>query len=228
MNRLVALLAATLLVAAGPVGARQDPDAVRRVVEEFLRVQTVGLPGSVSFQVGAIDPHNNLAPCPRLEAFLPTGARHWGHTTVGVRCHGDDGWSIFVPARVRVLAPVLVAARSLAPGAILSDGDLAERQSDLGEMPAGVLTDRRQALGHRLTIGLPAGRPLRGELVQAPLVVQQGQSVKVVSRGTGFQVATDGRALNGAAAGQLAQVRTAGGQTVSGIALRPGVVEVVF
>lgn len=228
MNRLVPLLAAILALVADPACARQDPDAVRRVVEDFLRVQTVGLPGNVSFQVGGIDPHNNLAPCARMEAFLAPGARHWGHTTVGVRCHGDEGWSIFVAARVRVVARVLVAARPLAPGAILSEADLAERQGDLGEMPAGVLTDRQQAIGHRLTVGLPAGRPFRGDLVQAPLLVQQGQSVKVVSRGARFQVATDGRALNNAAAGQLAQVRTAGGQTVSGIAARPGVVEVVF
>lgn len=229
MRHFIALVAAAAAIGLGTAAqARQDPLAVKRVVEDFLRVQTRGLPGSVSFEVGAIDPHNKLPACPALEAFAAPGARNWGHTTVGVRCRLDEGWSIYVPARVRVLAEVLVAARPLAPGAVLTDADLALRSGDLGEFPAGALTDRSQALGHQLSFGLPAGRPLRGDLLRAPLAVQQGQSVTVVSRGAGFQVSTDGRALNNAATGQVAQVRTAGGQTVSGIARRPGVVEVSF
>ncbi len=229
MQRLMAIVVAAItLVAGGLAQARQDPDVVKRVVEDFLRVQTQGLPGEVSFLVGAIDPNNTLQPCPALEAFMPPGARSWGRTTVGVRCRIEEGWRIFVSARVRVVAEVMVAARPLTAGTILSDADLASHPGDLGEMPAGVVTERAQAIGQSLTIGVPAGRPLRGDLMRAPLLVQQGQTVKVISRGAGFQVATDGRALTSAAAGQIAQVRTLSGQMVSGVTRRPGVVEVAF
>lgn len=224
------ILAAAVLAGSMPLGAQatQDPQAVRRVAEEFLRVQTRGLPGSVSFDVGSIDPHNQLAPCRSLEAYSPAGSNLWGRTTVGIRCRSEEGWQIFVSARVRVITEVLVAARALPAGSIIGDADVSTRTADLGEMPAGALTDRPQAVGNRLRVGIPAGVPLRSDLVQAPHVVQQGQSVTVVSRGAGFQVATEGRALNDAAVGQIAQIRTGSGQTVSGIARRPGVVEVVF
>ena len=62
----------------------------------------------------------------------------------------------------------------------------------------------------------------------APLVIRQGQSVRVVSRGSSFAVTAEGRALNNAAEGQLAQVRMASGQTVSGIARADGSVEISF
>jgi flagella basal body P-ring formation protein FlgA len=65
-------------------------------------------------------------------------------------------------------------------------------------------------------------------MLQQSLVVQQGQSVKVVSRGAGFQVANEGKALNNAAAGQVAQVRLGSGQVVSGIARASGVVEINY
>jgi flagella basal body P-ring formation protein FlgA len=58
--------------------------------------------------------------------------------------------------------------------------------------------------------------------------VQQGQNVRLVSRGPGFQVSAEGRALNTAADGQVAQVRTSTGQTISGIARTGGVVEVRY
>jgi flagella basal body P-ring formation protein FlgA len=56
--------------------------------------------------------------------------------------------------------------------------------------------------------------------------VQQGQNVKTVSNGPGFSVSSEGKALSNAVAGQLVQVRTNSGETVSGIARPGGIVEV--
>lgn len=228
MSRTLLLFA--LLAALAPAGvlARQDPAAVQQVVEDFLRTHTRGLPGTVSFEAGSIDPHNKLAPCPALEAYLPPGARAWGRTSVGVRCRLEGGWSLFVPVQVRVVGTYLVAARPLRAGSVIGEDDLASRSGDLAALPASAVFDAEQALGRSITVGLAAGRPLRADLLRRPLAVQQGQSVKVVSRGPGFQVSTDGRALNGAADGQIAQVRTANGHTVSGVARAPGLVEVNF
>jgi flagella basal body P-ring formation protein FlgA len=60
------------------------------------------------------------------------------------------------------------------------------------------------------------------------IVIRQGQSVKVISRGNGFEVTNEGRAMSNAAEGQLAQVRMAGGQVVSGIARPGGAIEINF
>lgn len=208
--------------------ARQEPAEVKRVVEAFLAVQSKGLPGQASFTVGAIDAANNLAPCPALEAFLPGGGRAWGRTSVGVRCQSEAGWTIYVPVQVRVMGDYFVTARPLARGQVVAAADLARRSGDLAELPAGVVTEAAQAVGRTTTVGLQSGQILRNDALRAPLVVQQGQTVKVVSRGQGFQVATEGRALNNAADGQVAQVRTANGQTLSGIARAGGIVEVTY
>lgn len=208
--------------------ARQEPAEVKRVIEDFLRVQTRGLPGRADFTVGAIDPHNNLVPCPALEAFLPAGGRPWGRTNVGVRCQLEGGWSIYVPVQVRVMGEYFVTARPLARGQAIAAGDLARRQGDLAELPAGVVTEEAQAIGKTLNVSVQSGQILRSDILRAPLAVQQGQSVRVVSRGKGFQVATEGKALANAADGQVVQVRTASGQTVSGIARTGGTVEVSY
>ncbi|GAB4175094.1 MAG: hypothetical protein OHK0026_03870 [Rhodocyclaceae bacterium] len=214
--------------AAGPSFARQDPQAVRSAVESFLRAQTRQLPGDVTVTVRDIDPHNGLAPCPALEAFLPEGARAWGRTAVGVRCQAQPGWSLFVPVQVRIETDYIVAARPLAAGAVIGPRDLATRRGDLAELPANALTDPSQAMGRRLQVGLAAGRPLSADQLRAPNAIVQGQSIRVLARGAGFDVSTEGRALNAAAAGQLTQVRTAGGRTLSGLARADGAVEIRF
>ena len=70
-------------------------------------------------------------------------------------------------------------------------------------------------------------RDAANHLRQQPAVVQ-GQPVKVVSGGPGFQVANDGVALSSAANGQAAQVRLSSGQVVRGIARSGGVVEITL
>ena len=76
--------------------------------------------------------------------------------------------------------------------------------------------------------GLLPKKPLRAESLRLPIAVQAGQTVKLVAEGGGFQVTSDGRALNQAAVGQVAQVRTANGNVVSGIAQSVGVVAIQF
>ena len=219
---MVAALAAT------PASARQDPASVRKAVEDYLQVQVKGLPGTASYTVGGIDPNNNLAPCPALEVAQAPGARPWGRTTVIVRCTVAGGWNMFVPVHIRVVADYVVTGRGLAQGQVITDSDVTQRSGDLSELPVGVLTDARQALGRTTVMPIPAGRPLRTDMLKQAAIVQQGQSVKVISRGPGFEVANEGRALNNAVEGQVVQVRLANGQIVSGIARGAGQVVVSF
>ncbi len=225
MKRFLFLLVMSL---ASLAHARQEPADVKRVIEEFLRVQTRGLPGQATFTIGAIDPNNNLPACPALEAFLPAGGRPWGRINVGVRCQLEGGWSIYVPAQVRVMGEYFVTAKPLARGQPIAAADLARRKGDLAELPAGIVTEEAQAIGMTLNVSVQSGQILRSDILRAPHVVQQGQSVRIVSKGKGFQVATEGKALNNAAAGQVVQVRTASGQTLSGIAQPGGTVEVAY
>lgn len=207
---------------------RQAPSTIQTAVENYVRVQTAGLPGTVTYTIGGIDPRIVLPACAVPEVFLPPGARLWGLTSVGVRCAGATPWSIYVTAQIKVVGNFVVTARPLAQGQALAATDVALQSGDLTQLPAGILTDPQLAMGKTLSAALAAGQPLRQELLRAPLVVQQGQTVKLQSSGHGFRVTTDGRSLTNAADGQIAQVRTAAGQTISGIARSGGVVEIIF
>lgn len=226
MSRLPHLsLLALFAVLALPSVANQDPAPVRQIVEDFLRIQTKGLPGRVTIEVREIDPQNNLTSCPVLEPSLASGSRAWGKTTVAVRCRAEGGWSLYVSAKVSVVGEYLVTAKALVPGQTMTVNDFVRQSGDLADLPPGTVTDPAQALGKTLTMGIAAGRPLRSDMLRQPYAVQQGQGVRVVSSGSGFRVSTQGLALNNATAGQIAQVRTGSGQTLSGIARAGGIID---
>lgn len=197
-----------------------------RAVEDFLRVQTQGFPGKVSYRVTPLDARAQLARCDAYRPFQPPGAAPWGKTTVGVQCLGPASWTYYLQVQISVEAAYLVAARRLTAGQIIGENDFVARNGDLGALPTTVLMDAEQALGRTVRIGVAAGQPLRSDQLTTLWAVQQGQTVKTVSRGAGFSVSNEGKALNNAREGQLVQVRTPSGQTVSGVARAGGVVEI--
>ncbi len=195
-------------------------------LDDYLRIQTQGLPGKVSYSIGQLDSRTQLTPCNAFDPFLPAGSKLWGKATVGVRCLGPSAWTIYVPVQVTVSGNYLISARTMPAGYVLGAADIVVRSGDLSTLPANVITDQAQAIGKTVKNGFAAGQPLRSDQLIAPWAVQQGQNVKTVSNGPGFSVSSEGKALNNALAGQLVQVRTASGQTVSGIAQAGGIVEV--
>lgn len=223
------ILGITLALLASTAAAYQDPVPVKKAVEDFLRIQTRGLPGKPSFTVGSLDPGNQLSPCAGdFEVSQPPGAHAWGRSHVMVRCYDEGGWKVNIPVHIRVIADYLVSARPLSRGQRVGEADVARQTGDLSELPTGILTEPRQAIGQTAVQSLPAGRPLRADMLRQPVVVVQGQSVKLVSGGPGFRVSSEGRALNNGVEGQVVQVRLGNGQVVSGTARQGGVVEVAY
>lgn len=222
---LAAVISSIACVAQVP--PRQDHAAIYRGVEQFLRTQTAGSPYAISHSVTPLDARLALVPCRAMEFFLPAGARLWGASTVGVRCAGDAPWSILVPVHVTVSGAYVVLARATPPGHVLAPSDLRLQQGDLTQLPAGVLSEVDQGIGKIAGNALAAGQALTRDALRAPAVIQQGQTVLLQTSGQGFRVTAEGKALNNAQDGQVTQVRTASGQTVTGIARAGGVVEVV-
>lgn len=215
------------LNAAAPAAPRQDTAAIRAAVDSFLRGQT-SPHGKTTADVGRIDQRLNLPACTQLQTFFPRGSKAWGQTTVGVRCTTPARWTVYVSATVKVDGRYLVAAVPLAQGQQIGAADVAIVEGDLAALPAGVVTDSAQAVGRNAAKTVAMGEPLRTDALRNQQAVQQGQVVRLVSSGPGFEIAVVGRALTNATEGQLAQAKTPAGKVVSGIARMGGILEVAY
>ncbi|NDP46976.1 MAG: flagellar basal body P-ring formation protein FlgA [Sulfuriferula multivorans] len=209
---LVLLSLSTLVQAAG----QQDTAALQAHAEQFLKIQTGGQPGKVSIQVK--QPRVDLPACSALDAFQPVGGRRIGRITVGVRCLAPSAWTVYLSAQVSVVGSYAVTLQSLPANHILTPADFTLREGDLGSLPTDVVTNMDEMLGYRTVSGLAAGAPLRSVLLRPPLVVQQGQTTRVVLNGPGFSVQSEGQALANASRGDRVRVKTRSGQVISGIA----------
>lgn len=214
-------------VAASPMAwatAWQDHAEIRAVIADFARAQTSALPGKVTVRVGEIDRRTALPACQPMEPFVPPGGRLFGNATVGVRCQGSAGWTLFVPVQIKAEAGLLIAARPLLQGQVLRAEDLATRNGDLSQ--PGTLADPALAVGKILKFGVGAGQTLKQDMLRTPYAVTQGQTVQMQVAGPGYRIHTEGQAMSNAAEGQSLRIKALSGQVISGLAQADGSVEV--
>jgi flagellar basal body P-ring formation protein FlgA len=211
-----------------PQVLKQDLSILKDKISEYLKIQTKGYPGQVTIQTGNIDNRLKLAPCADVSVFMPRGSRPWGKTSVGLKCMAPSPWTIYVQATVKVNGQYLVAVAPLAQGQIVTDKDVIFEVGDLTQLPAGVYTEISQVVGHIVNISMNAGTVLRQDLLKTMPVVQQGQSVMLVTAGEGFSISAEGHAMTKAIEGQVVQVKVANGQVIAGVARSDGKVEVNY
>jgi flagella basal body P-ring formation protein FlgA len=228
MRKIVTLLLLTAckLVQAQAEIQVQDQNELRRAGEDFLRAQTMNLPGKVTVSIGKVDSRLKLSACTNPTPFLLQGSKAWGKITFGIRCSAPKPWTIYLSAQIKVSGDYYVTANPITQGQIITATDLHKMNGDLSIFPIGVVTNPDQAIGKLLGISLNSGSVLKIDLLKTVPVIQQGQSIKIISEGQNFRISTDGIAINNATEGQIVKAKTASGQILNGIARAGGIIEI--
>jgi flagella basal body P-ring formation protein FlgA len=212
----------TLLGVVSPAGSAEPADApvatdLAQQVRQFA-LDAGAAPGMrLEVLIGTLDPRLRLAPCERIQPYLPAGTRLWGRTRIGLRCaQGSRPWNVYLPLTVKVWGRGLTAAATLPAGTVLSSADLNAGEVDLADGAAPVLV-AETAVGRTLARQITLGQTIR----QGDLRVRQwfaaGDTVQITAIGPGFRVSGEGQALGPGLEGQAARVRTDSGRVVIGL-----------
>lgn len=209
---------------AAPLTGTQNHAQIKNVAAAFVEQRIASLPGTITYKIDDIDQRIAMPACENLEAFLPPGSQLIGKTAIGVRCLAKTGWSIFIPVQIKVRLKLLISARQLPLGHTLLEQDINTQSSETSQTEG--LTDPVQAIGKILRYSIAAGQVLREDMLRAPFIVTQGQTVQLITQGDGFNIHNEGTALGNASEGQTVQVRIGIGRVISGVARSNGIVEI--
>jgi flagella basal body P-ring formation protein FlgA len=171
----------------------------------------------VEVVIGQLDPRLHLAPCQRIEPYLPVGVRLWGKARIGLRCkEGPTPWNVYLPITVKVYGQAVVMTEGAAAGAVVAAADLAVAEVDLAEEFSPAIADPKLAEGRVLAQTIRPGQTLRQSQLKARQYFIAGDTVKLVASGEGFALEAEGQALNNGVEGQPAKVRTESGRVLTG------------
>jgi flagellar basal body P-ring formation protein FlgA len=215
--------------ASAPPDGGLDPATLQQIQALGQQAGAGLAPGAVRVEIepGRLDPRLRLAPCERIEAFLPPGARAWGRTRVGLRCvQGPTPWNVYLPVTVKVLAPAWVAASALPAGTVLQAEQLRQAEVDWAAAATPAVADVSMLVGRMLGRALAAGAAVRPSDLKQRQWFSSGDTVQLVARGSGFSVTGEGQALSAGIEGQTVKVRIDNGRVLSGLAVGHNRVEV--
>lgn len=184
-------------------------------------VRPVGLPPlRTEVVVGELDRRLRLAPCAKVEPYVPVGTRLWGKTRLGLRClEGASKWNVFLPVTIRAFGAAWVIKGNVAPGTLLTEGDAMEAEVDWAEDSSPIVANPSQWVGQVAARALMTGQALRQGMIKPAQVFQAGAQVRVVAQGAGFQISSDGQAVSAGVVGQSARVRMDNGRVMTGVVL---------
>ncbi|CFQ67733.1 flagellar basal body P-ring formation protein FlgA [Yersinia enterocolitica] len=170
-------------------------------------------------------PQNQWPQCDMPEITLPANARPWGNISLSVRC---DGVRRFIQTQVQVSGHYAVAVRQLAAGEKMTLQDIKMKQGRLDTLPPGALLEPNFAQGAVSLRQINAGQPLTRNMLRRLWIIKAGQDVQVLALGEGFNVNSNGKAMNNAAIQDNVRVRMASGQIVNGTVADDGTVHILL
>lgn len=178
----------------------------------------------------ALDSRLRLEECAsELEAFSNTHSRGLGNQTVGVKCHSPVAWTVYVPIKVKVFRPVVVASRPLAAKHIISKADLRIKQQDITAIRKGYIQNTDQAVGQQLKYSVAQGTVINPKSLVTQKLVRRGDRIVLIATAGSMEVKMSGIALSDATQGQRVRVKNISSQrVVEGVVDAPGIVRVMM
>lgn len=232
--RPIAARIALLLVMAmltGPLCAQQSLQPLQdlaHAAETYLRAHFKPPNGHIEIHMDAPDPRLRLAACAQApQASLPLDRLVGTRVSVRVACNGPQTWTVYLPAKVLVYRPVLVARQALSRGQTLGPGDVRTELRVVNQLGYGYIDDHTQVDGLRLLRPVMAGTPLDPGMFAPRLLVHRGDRVSLLAILGPIRVRSSGTALADGVRGARIPVRNSdSGKIVQGLVDSPGTVQV--
>jgi flagellar basal body P-ring formation protein FlgA len=193
MIRLIKLIYIALLLPASVFAAEIEND-IKQQVSDYVLNQIQAEPSDkVEAIANAIDKRLNLTQCKiPLEITITGTGEIRRNTTADVTCPDTPGWHLFVPVKIRIQKPVVVAATPISKGSVLSADSLTISYIDSFMLNGDMTTDINVLIGARSKRDLKTNQPLRLNQI---CIVCRDDSVEIIAEKGGMQIKTNGRAL---------------------------------
>ena len=213
------------------VGATvQEAEFLRKVAEQYVLAQFQNRSDDIRVQVeaGRLDERRDYGG--KCEGYLTAQLRgNEIRTTSQVIISCDqpgNKYTLYIPVRVSILTPALVAARNLTKGNVISPDDLATVYIDENTNLTTAVSDPNILVGSRLKRDVRQGDQIRSN---GFCVVCKNDKVNIVARSHGLSLKTSGIALQEGNINESIQVRNLKSEKViSAVVTAPGEVQVIF
>lgn len=216
----------------GTVDAEQIAAAATAFLEQHSRQlsQQYGEQTRIDYRLLGLDNRLSMAACNQPLATELKSLRAIGRINIQVRCDSPQTqWTLYVPAEIQMLRPVVTLSRPVGRNVPLAASDLELREMDVSLLMGTYYTDIDEVIGMEARRQLRADQVVTAEQLQPPVVIHKGDEVILTANSSGLTVKMPGIALRDGQQGQQISVRNSqSNRIVEAEVIGPGQVEVAM
>jgi len=162
--------------------------------------------GKVIIKVATLDPRIIIKPCQLpLQANIPEN--HNGRNlNIKINCDDSTPWNIYLPAKVEITLPVLVAKNTILKGTMLTDDNIEILFIANNKIRGERLQDKKIVLGAKAKKRIAKGRTISRKSI---CVVCKGDTVIIIASSENFSIKTKGVALSSGNINEQIRVKNA-------------------
>jgi flagella basal body P-ring formation protein FlgA len=139
--------------------------------------------------MGTLDRRLRLQACTgELEAFSHVTNKGLGNQTIGVRCYVPVAWTVYVPVKVKILKPVVIAVRSLVAKQIINKSDVRMERQDIASIRQGYVENIETVVGKQLKYSISMGMVISPNNLAAQKVVHRGEQIVLIAKAGSMEV----------------------------------------
>lgn len=185
----------------------QSHESLQKAAHSFLLTETQDIQDA-EITIGDFDRRLRLNQCSSpLQAFWPLGNKHYGNTTVGIRCLGDKPWKIYVSAHIHIYKYIWVSKTNLNRKQLIDLTAVNKEKRDITRLTAGYLLADTAIEGMQIKRNVPANQVLTNSMLDSQKMVRRGERITIVSRYGGIEVRAAGVALSDGSKGERIRVK---------------------
>lgn len=177
-------------------------------VQEFIHNIADLNPGSFEYSITSPSSNHKLVPCsapiqvkPLADSFIS------GRFLLKVYCTSPTLWSVSLPGEIKHFLNIVVSARPLNRGDIITTHDLQWKKITSNLVRPGYAMDKESLIGYEIKRSLQVNQPIKPSHITPPLMIKKGQHVAITAQLNRLKVKSSGIALSNGTLGQVILVK---------------------
>ena len=204
---IAAMLLAAFAAAAEPAAS------VRMQLDNFMAGYTqnlakkLGQGARIDYSISALDTHTNVQNCAGALTIKPKEQPTQTLNRVNLQIDCENAWSIYLPVDLDVYRPVAVAAKPLAPGAVITADAVELAPVKVDEILGTYALTLDDVVGMGVKRAIAQGRPVLMQQLEAPLLIRRGDAVIISAEASSLAVRMPGTALTDGRRGEQIRIK---------------------
>lgn len=187
-------------------------------IKTFLVNQTAHKIHNIAIRYISKKPVLNCA-CPVLS--LTNEKKLWGKVTLIAQCETHKH---IIQLNIEGVGNYVIAARPIKAGSTILAGDILYKSGRLDKFPDSLILDKQDTIDHVALTNIHKNQSIKTTMIRKKWLVAAGQSSRVIIRGSGYHIVTNGKALSNARLNDPVNVRIdASGKIINGVAINEGI-----